>query len=86
MVEAFICQVEMFFKKTIIKNHDFFCLSSCDVVTFAVRMATFRIFECIISLKKIRFLLLKMNAIKHLKVKSKIPIISKTCWIGAKFL
>ena len=76
----------MFFKKTIIKNHDFFCLSSCDVVTFAVRIAAFRIFECIISLKKIRFLLLKMNAIKHLKVKSKIPIISKTCWIGAKFL
>ena len=86
MVEAFICQVKIFFKKTIIKNHDFFSLSSCDVVTFAVRIDTFRIFECIISLKKIRFLLLKMNAIKHLKVKSKIPIISKTCWIGAKFL
>ena len=67
MVEAFICQVKMFFKKTIIRNHDFFCLSSCDVVTFAVRIATFRIFECIISLKKIRFLFLKMNAIKHLK-------------------
>ena len=26
MVEAFICQVKMFFKKTIIKNHDFFVL------------------------------------------------------------
>ena len=52
MAEAFICQVKMFFKKTIIKNHDFFCLSSCDVVTFVVRIATFRIFECIKSLKK----------------------------------
>ena len=26
-----------------------FCLSSCDVVTFAVRIATFRIFECLIN-------------------------------------
>ena len=39
MVKAVICQVKMFFKRTIIKNHDFL---SYDVVTFALRIATFR--------------------------------------------
>ena len=38
MVEALICQVKMILKK-MIKNHDFL---SYDVVTFALRIATFR--------------------------------------------
>ena len=38
MVEAVICQVKMIKKKKI-KNHDFL---SYDVVTFALRTATFR--------------------------------------------
>ena len=62
-----------------------FCLSSCDVVTFAVRIATFRIFEWIISLEKIRFLLLKMNAIKHLKVNPKFLYYQKPVGLGQIF-
>ena len=38
MVEPLICQVKMIKKKKI-KNHDFL---SYDVVTFALRIATFR--------------------------------------------
>ena len=39
MVESLICQVKMISKKKKIKNHDFL---SYDVVTFALRIATFR--------------------------------------------
>ena len=78
--------------KKMIKNYDFL---SYDVVTFALRIATFRMhnepsnkipFLNISCLKKKRVLLLKINAIKHLKVKSKNPIILKTLWIEEKFL
>ena len=59
----------MFFKKTIIKNHVSY-LSSCDVVTFAVRIATVSNLRMHNKHLKNLVFTLKMNAIKQLKVKS----------------
>ena len=81
MVEAVICQVKMFFKKTIIKNH-VFCLSSCDVVTFAVRIATVSNFR--VHNKHLKNPVFTSENECHKTTESQ--IISKTCWIGARFL